>query len=472
MHIKIEKEYKILNAFTITEVLVTMFIFAMIIIVSAPVITKKRINNARSQGVWECKLDENQKYYSEESVDGGAETRTNYQLDSFCTFEPKPNVSSYSVTVVGGGGGGASATIAVPDAVSYGSAVAYTIPENGYYDVLIIGGGGGGGAKLMYSATKGGSGGAGGVRVLKNQNFKRGDRYVLEAGLGGAEGGAERPCYTSSWQDYCYGKDGNESKFYKFATTSYTTASGGKGGVKNSNGSGGSPSCGSNQAGNAVGGGAIFTDRLGTGTYGACSDARTYLGEARAQYAAFGHGGAGTLTSTGRPGHNGIVFLMSRTFYSGGGGQQGSAVYRTIKEIKNPVKVYIGRGGAGAITENLDGEQGESSSFGNYAVAAGGDGGLVKANSSTSDSSVLAGSAGGMSPYGGTLQGGSSSSFNGKNDMDTNKGFAVATDTTYGAGGGGGAAKNRKNCSAGNNYAGCWGKGGRGAPGYVRVEWN
>lgn len=456
-----------------TEVLITMFIFAMIIIVSAPVITKKRINNARSQGVWECKLDENQKYYSEESIDGGAKTRTDYQSDSFCTFEPKPNVSSYSVTVIGGGGGGASATIAVPDAVSYGNAVAYTIPENGYYDVMIIGGGGGGGAKRLYATERGGSGGAGGVRVMKNQYFKRGDRYVLEAGLGGAEGGAEGPCYSNSWEDNCYGKDGNESRFYKFATTSYTTASGGKGGVKNNNGSAGSPSCGSNQTGSTYyGGGKIFTGKDGTGTVGSCSEARSFLGETRAQYAAFGHGGDGTLTFTGRPGHNGIVFLMSRTFYSGGGGQQGSAVYRTIKEIKNPVKIYIGKGGAGAITENLDGEQGESSSFGNYAVAAGGEGGLVKANSSTSENNVLAGSNGGMSPYGGYLQGGISSSFNGKNNMDTNNGFAVATDTTYGGGGGGGAAKNRKNCSAANGYTGCWGKGGRGAPGYVRVEWN
>ena len=86
-----------------------------------------------------------------------------------------------------------------------------------------------------------------------------------------------------------------------------------------------------------------------------------------------------------------------------------------------------------------------------------------------------------MSPYGASISGGaatcSATAMNGQNDMGNNegiakenRGLAKAAENEYGAGGGGGAAysSTSKGCSLEDK----WGKGGRGMPGYVRVEWN
>lgn len=82
---------------------------------------------------------------------------------------------------------------------------------------------------------------------------------------------------------------------------------------------------------------------------------------------------------------------------------------------------------------------------------------------------VLTGEDGEESPLGGKLDKGSGST-NAKNDMDVNDGFAVAPSDKYGAGGGGGGFKQ----PIGQPLPGVdnFGKGGRGASGYVRVEWN
>ena len=53
---------KILNAFSLTEVLVTMFVIMLLIIASAPMITKKNAKNKAPHGTWECYLDDNGKH--------------------------------------------------------------------------------------------------------------------------------------------------------------------------------------------------------------------------------------------------------------------------------------------------------------------------------------------------------------------------------------------------------------------------
>lgn len=468
---------KTINAFSLTEVLVTMFIIMLVIIASAPVITKKQVKNARPHGIWECKLDDSGSPVSTLTIDGKLTQTTPYST-AYCLFEPQQSAEKYSITVVGGGGGGASASVATPDAVSYGNAVAYKIPQTGKYDVLIVGGGGGGSPTVhctisnflckIFGETGGGyGGGSGGIQLLENRQFSKDDTYILEAGHGGEGGGNGENHCTIKWKDEnCKGQDGYASKFYKFGDDP-TTAEGGKGGSKSSGGT--SPY----SNGSYGQGGRIF------GASNTPAKYTQFIGSSYPELLTYGQGGAGTTTMYGEPGMNGIVMLKSRSFYVGGGGRQGSAAYMTLKSLKEPVRVYVGKGGAGAIRENNGGEPGENSSFGSYLVAKGGDGGETKADSSTSESATLSGKNGSKSPYGGQLSGGSGSNLNGQNDMGTNdaipietRGLKAASETEYGAGGGGGGGKSRVNCDPANGYEGCWGRGGRGMPGYVRIEWN
>lgn len=475
---------KHINAFSLTEVLVTMFIIMLVIIASAPMITKKNIKNKAPHGVWECTLNENGTHTSTLTIDGIKESPVTYST-AYCLFEPQKNAEEYSITVIGGGGGGASAAVSIPDAVSYGNAVTYKIPETGRYDVLLIGGGGGGSPTIHCPASNfacrilgrgsGGNygGGSGAVRILLDQQYEKDNTYILEAGHGGEGGGnGDKRCLISWKDENCKGLDGKASRFYKFGG-SENVADGGKGGERTKGGQGGGTIYSSKQHGSYQTGGSLYASNNSQ-----LSKIEQFIGSS-ASYMRYGQGGNGTSTMYGEPGVNGIVMLKSRSFHVGGGGHQGNAAYMTLKNLKDPVRVYVGQGGAGAVTENNNGESGENSSFGSYIVAKGGDGGERKAASSTDESAVLNGKNGSMSPYGGILSGGNSSNLNGQNDMGdentvdiTQRGITAASETTYGAGGGGGAGKSRVNCDPANGYAECWGKGGRGMPGYVRVEWN
>ena len=64
------KNIKKMKAFSLTEVLVTMFIIMLLIIATAPLVTKKNTKNAKPHGVWECMLDENGMPYSTLKIDG------------------------------------------------------------------------------------------------------------------------------------------------------------------------------------------------------------------------------------------------------------------------------------------------------------------------------------------------------------------------------------------------------------------
>ncbi len=243
-----------------------------------------------------------------------------------------------------------------------------------------------------------------------------------------------------------------------------------------------------------------------------------------------GAGGYGAVKNDtdGYSGHDGAALISFSGLYAGGGGQAGTHLYKTFKKLPAEITVKVGAGGIGGLRENEDGKAGQGSAFGNLAVAGGGSGGRVKSILGPSEpNKFIAGGDGGASPLGGILRGGlfnGSSSMNGMNDVDINNGYAQLDETIYGAGGGGGASKDKKICAKNTttamkpkslfellcpmtvaavkpmqpneftdewvdngwaptvvppktedndiNYTDCWGRGGRGAPGLVRVEWN
>ena len=476
------------KAYSLTEVLITMFVLMLIVLLSAPAFTRKKTIKQRPHGVWECKLV-NGRHVSTTNVSGA--TPVTADEGDYCTFNPQPSADSYSITVVADGGGGASGASAVQDAVSYGETSGYKVENPGNYDILVVGGGGGGSAKLKNYGGYGGS--AGQINISRNRSLSKG-YYVLKAGAGGRAGGTPpvadndgsdgdidvgEICHVSSgnsWRNICNGGDGETSSIYKVGGGLEMTASGGKGGGQNSSTASNSDNtyCTSRRGG-YISGGKIFKSGNG-GSSSNCYIAREIIGYPSSYTSTFGHGGNGTTTMYAEPGYNGVVILVSSSFYAGGGGKRGGVAYMTLKKINDPVKVYVGRGGAGATVENISGEPGENSAFGNYLTAKGGNGGQVKAKNSSSTTSGISGENGAQSPYGGILAGGSSacdsSAMNGKNDMDTDNGYVDATDSNYGAGGGGGGAWSHRANSTSCSISQKWGKGGRGAPGYVRIEWN
>ena len=155
----------------------------------------------------------------------------------------------------------------------------------------------------------------------------------------------------------------------------------------------------------------------------------------------------------------------------GGGGNAGDVVYKTIKRLPSEVIVKVGLGGAGGTTDGQDGYQGQPSAFGAYAVATGGNGG--KAAAVTTTETTVKGEDGRPSPLGGFYEG-STGAKNAENNMDNNNGVVAPAGDLYGAGGGGGGFKRlvgRPLPGMDTSDYGV-GKGGRGASGIVRVEWN
>ena len=487
---------KILNAFTLTEVLITMFVIMLLIIASAPMITKKNIKNKAPHGVWECFLDENGNHVSVKTINGAtqpSETRSDY-----CVFEPQENAKEYTVTVIGGGGGGASGTSFAVDAASYGASTVYVAEAEGDYKILVVGGGGGGSASIGTNGNYGG--GAGGVQYT-SKHLNKGDMVVLEAGMGGVPGGSADPneqsdesssaetiddtCTGQYWKDVCKGKDGDSSKFFLYGDYSNAIeAVGGKGGQQASGGQGGGGNCAGTKANGGKPDGGIIFD-------GSCTAVNEFLKAADSlgfQNIAFGHGGNGSMTPDAYPGRNGVVMLFSDSHHSGGGGKRGATAFTKIEKITDNVKVYVGQGGAGAVYEDTNGEQGQSSAFGYYVTAKGGEGGKSRYKSEASDTALI-GEEGAISPYGGArLAGGGGSctdeALNGANSMGTKEprditdeelktlGITKAGEDQYGAGGAGGGSYSRSSQLCGAGAERHWGKGGRGMPGYVRVEWN
>ncbi len=475
------KNTKILNAFSLTEVLVTMFVIMLLIIASAPMITRKNVKNKAPHGVWECYLTAEGKHESKLTIDGQA---SKTQVDGggeYCVFKPQQNAKSYTVVTIGGGGGGASGTAFSMDVASYGRPQGYQATASGDYLILLVGGGGGGSAYQGNYGAKGG--GAGGIQIV-TQYLNKNDYIVLEAGMGGDKGGAagdpesetgsSEVCSgdpNASWNDACKGGDGHPSKLYVYSNNNTIEAEGGKGGGTTVGQPGAAPGHTSAQtAASGEKGGKIDYNN---------ADLSDFINSTDKSAVAFGFGGAGIKSAAGGQGFPGVAMLVSNSHHAGGGGKRGTTAYTTLEKITDEVKVYVGQGGAGAVTEDTNGEQGENSSFGYYAIAKGGEGGKARAESSTSKTAAARGKEGAMSPYGGVLPvaGTAMGNLNGQNDMGNNdsvdiekRGIVAASEDEYGAGGGGGSSLPRSGATGSSKDR--WGKGGRGMPGYVRVEWN
>lgn len=446
------------KAFSLAELLVAMTIVALIVMTLTPTFIKKRAKAQKPGGFWECKLNENGAHVSVTTKENGG-TTTKFEGE-YCVFEPKPYIEEYLVTVLGGGGGGASGNSLAYDAVSYGEAVGFRLDQAGKYDLILIGGGGSGSASKGKLNEGGYGGSAGDVYVKYDVNLPV-DYYVLKAGRGGVAGGLPKPSdedessetqneyckpktnnqsQDTSWDAVCNGEDGFESRIYSIKKN--------KDGWKARGGYAGGKKYDSKvKAGQAYKDKDKCASRASNGQLGGKlqpinnSDCKKALESIRSELSYLGSGGNGSYSEVAYPGYNGLAMIRSGIFYSGGGGKPGGIAFASIKDIRNPVKVYIGKGGLGATYEAADGSAGENSSFGFYLSAKGGNGGRVKALSSTDETQRLEGEPGGKSPFAGE---------------------------TYGEGGAGGWAYSVKN----TNVTERWGEGEDGKSGYVRVEWN
>lgn len=418
---------KSINAFSIAEVLVTMLVVSLVVVMSMPVITRKKLNaNARVEGgYWECKLNSNGQHVSS---DGAGTDR--------CVFtRPEGGVKEYSILVIGGGGGGAAGSDNNFRLSSYGQPVTGEIPVTATYKWLLVGGGGGGASHYNSVTSTACNGGAGGFASGSLQ-LTQGVQVHVAAGAGGSGGYSP----ISNTDSASSAMSGMESVLTVVNSGSYS-ANGGSAGdsTKTSN----------------------CANRFLSSSYLNQINEFTDLSTSASL---FGRGGLGNnFGNKADTGNNGVALLKGDILTGGGGGKAGEVVYKSMKALPSQVVVKVGAGGAGGREKGADGEQGQPSAFGTYAVATGGAGGKAGAVN-VSNSGSVAGLEGEESPLGGKLNAGSGST-NAKNDMDVNDGFAVAPSDMYGAGGGGGGYKK---LGSEDNF----GKGGRGASGYVRVEWN
>lgn len=417
---------KSINAFSIAEVLVTMLVVSLVVVMSMPVITRKKLNaNARVEGgFWECKLNSNGQHVSS---DGTGTDK--------CVFTPPSGVKEYSILVIGGGGGGAAGSDNNFRLSSYGQPVTGEIPVTATYKWLLVGGGGGGASHYNRVTSTACNGGAGGFASGSLQ-LSQGVQVHVAAGAGGSGGYSP----ISNTDSASSAMSGMESVLTVVNSGSYS-ANGGSAGdsTKTSN----------------------CANRFLSSSYLNQINEFTDLSTSASL---FGRGGLGNnFGNKADTGNNGVALLKGDILTGGGGGKAGEVVYKSMKALPSQVVVKVGAGGAGGREKGADGEQGQPSAFGNYAVATGGAGGKAVAKTD-GDANSIDGEEGEESPLGGKLDKGSGST-NAKNDMDVNDGFAVAPSDKYGAGGGGGGYKK---LGTENNF----GKGGRGASGYVRVEWN
>lgn len=422
---------KTINAFSIAEVLVTMLVVALVVVMSTPVITRKKVNaNARVEGgYWECKLNSSGRHVSSDGT--GADN---------CVFTPPEGAREYSILVIGGGGGGAAGSDNNFRLSSFGQPVTGEIPVDAKYKWLLVGGGGGGASNNNSVTVAACNGGAGGFASGELQ-LQKGTQVHLSAGAGGS--GGYTPVSSDSTADTA--SPGVESVLTVVNTGSLSAIGGPAGDPTKTSG------C-QNRFLNSS-----YLNKINEFTDNATSASL------------FGRGGAGYGKGTkADTGNNGVALLKGNILTGGGGGRAGEVVYKSMKALPPQVVVKVGAGGAGGKEKGADGQQGQPSAFGSYAVATGGQGGKAGAKID-GDASSIDGEEGEESPLGGKLTPGSGSQ-NAQNDMDVNDGFVLTASDKYGAGGGGGGFKGQP--SANDPTAFSFGKGGRGASGYVRVEWN
>lgn len=480
------------RAFTLTEIMITMLIVMVVIIASLSVVAKKTTNTKNAYGYWECYINQNGLPESTLSINGTNEVIKTYDAaHPYCIFDPPSDAANFAITAIGGGGGGASASVSSQDAISLGNTVLYAPLISGKYSLIVIGGGTGSPAWTQTNYPSGDGAlnnyiGCPGQAIVKDNNIQldKSMNYVLKAGAGGEGGTYDYDSDPKETQP----NNGNESKFFQMYGDKYGVNTTAKGGIWDKN-------YYKRQQLNSYfcsGYTNINTVNQGNYMYKTANEMMGYT----SYNAKYGLGGEGTSTDTGKSGYNGIVMIISNFFFSGGGGNAGNISFRVVEKLSDHLKVTIGPGGDGGVNENSSGNSGETTiidkvkidNAGNIVpnassrlmTAQGGDGGRIRLGGSSSNMYLtLTGAPGFASPLGDKLNPGCNVNkpLNGCNDMDLNKGISnVLNKNLFGAGGAGGSAKSKNNqnnnCTVANKYQPCWGKGGKGTPGYVRIEWN
>lgn len=342
---------KSINAFSIAEVLVTMLVVSLVVVMSMPVITRKKLNaNARVEGgFWECKLNSNGQHVSS---DGTGTDK--------CVFTPPSGVKEYSILVIGGGGGGAAGSDNNFRLSSYGQPVTGEIPVTATYKWLLVGGGGGGASHYNSVTSTACNGGAGGFASGSLQ-LSQGVQVHVAAGAGGSGGYSP----ISNTDSASSAMSGMESVLTVVNSGSYS-ANGGSAGdsTKTSN----------------------CANRFLSSSYLNQINEFTDLSTSASL---FGRGGIGNnFGNKADTGNNGVALLKGDILTGGGGGKAGEVVYKSMKALPSQVVVKVGAGGAGGREKGADGEQGQPSAFGTYAVATGGAGGKAVAKTDGDASSI------------------------------------------------------------------------------------
>lgn len=492
------------SGFSIAEALVTMLIVALIIMITLPIITKRGVKGSGTSGGWECRFNpvtgkhESITIKTPQNVDPSAPPESYGKVSddgSSCIFTPPKSARNFTVNVIGGGGGGAAASTEADELNADLGGSTFVPKYTGMYNILVIGGGGSGGCtNCGHGPAQDGAlgGGAGGVNFQKDYTLQKGKTYSLQVGSGGVIDNIDQ--YRAD------GVKGGDSYIKNQEGATLIQATGGTGGFGGEHGGFMSfdgtmcqPRSGWQNRGISgtphIGPALNMQDAIknksdprgvNTTTPGyICTSSDTCINneikEALGQFAGSGIGAGGSggpkNQSCGQPGQRGLIRITYSGLYAGGGGHAGTHIYKIFKKLPAEIVVKIGKGGVGGSINNSDGKPGENSAFGNLAVAGGGSGGRVKEVIGPSKpKGYLEGAPGGESPLGGFYPGGL---MNGNTLLDGLKTNTSDPNLMYpGAGGGGGASKDKKNCSASNEYEGCWGKGGRGEIGLVRVEWN
>lgn len=403
-------------------------------------------------------------------------------------FETPNGCSSLIVTLVSGGAGGAGGSLEKVTETFSATTSNWTVPDilkGRTFILYAIGGGGGAGGNPEQEMA--GNGGAGGMVNGAVGTFTTNSTVDVYVGAGGARGSVD-------WA----GKGGGASYLSSHSSNASLVAGGGGGGGSwyNAGGAGG----GASTSNGGSGGYKCPTDYKNAGSGGAgkptmSTDSRNSVFGSSVTYGNGGTRGSSHQT-LGTAGNVGIVWIRYAGEKVGGSGGSGGFIVPkqkiNVSSAGETLKVVVGAGGAGGSAATFLNtaelfSQGSAGSLGGQSKILRGATPLLQ----TAFSDGTRGS-------GGNIDGSATSSAYSTNGLNTTEievenfisNGSVATTTTSGGAGGSTLIDGAQFCQGGSgnssgdgyspsvNFGGCGGgggsagfSGGKGADGYVRIEW-